>query len=344
MLVAKSIDCDRDYSGVTLGDLLAMRPEELAGVDPLASNLLVAREIPSLASLEIAPYQRILNEWADAFRTWCLPQWEPYFHEAPEDFRNDIDFFRFGMLFQFLDREIGIAYREDQTHVASILYTNPSDLFLNGVIDTRRGTCGNMAALHVAIAWRLGWPVSLACVNSHFICRFDDGERVFNLETTDTGRGGWSARTDQRYVDEVGVSLRAIEAGSDLKALTHREMLGAFIGLRARHLKNVGESRANNQLMLQSESDWLLARWLFPAHRVMYRNQIGISALRGEYLFDFDETGHPISLGEFLLETYGGTHVDSGLHFEEPDSSSVSPEILDTMEINEFFSHGRMEQ
>jgi hypothetical protein len=32
-----------------------------------------------------------------------------------------------------------------------------------------------MAALHLALGWRLGWPVSLAVVGWHVILRFDNG-------------------------------------------------------------------------------------------------------------------------------------------------------------------------
>ncbi len=215
---------------------------------------------------------------------------------------------------------------------------------LNGVIDTRRGTCGNMAALYVAMAWRMRWPVSLACVNSHFIARYDDGERVFNLETTDTGRAGWSARTDERFINEVDVSQRAIETGSDLKALTPREMLGVFIGLRARHLQDVGKARTSERLMLESESDWPLARHLYPAQRVLYRNQMAISALRGEFSFEFGESGHPTTLAEFLLDLYGGAPSRSEPSQTESCSSTGSTETLDTAAINEFFSPSTKEQ
>src|SRR5262249_50895476 len=78
-----------------------------------------------------------------------------------------------------------------------VRYTDPSDLFLNGVMETRRGTCGNMSMVHVALAWRLGWPVSLACVHSHHITRYDDGRVRYNIEATDTGRGGFVAPTDE---------------------------------------------------------------------------------------------------------------------------------------------------
>jgi hypothetical protein len=119
-----------------------------------------------------------------------LPSAERVFRQTPQDWKNDVNFFRLGVLCGYLEHEAGIAYNEDQRTATAVYYTDPSDLFLNGVMDTRRGTCGNMAALHVAIGRRLGWPVSLACVRSHYICRYDDGQVTHNIEATQAGYGG----------------------------------------------------------------------------------------------------------------------------------------------------------
>ena len=42
-------------------------------------------------------------------------------------------------------------------------------------------------------------------------------------------------------------------------------------------------------------SHWLLARHLFPAGRLIYRDQIGVAILRGDHLYEPDELGHPYS-------------------------------------------------
>lgn len=53
-----SIDAKRDYSSYSVRTFLGMDDEQLAQVDPLAMNLVVAREIPQLASLEMATTSR----------------------------------------------------------------------------------------------------------------------------------------------------------------------------------------------------------------------------------------------------------------------------------------------
>lgn len=336
VIVPGEIDWRRDYSSTTLADLLGMSDDELATVDPLAVNLIVAKGIPSLADLDIARYQEMVNHWTLDFTERCLPRWEPYFHESPQDFDDDIRFFRLGMLHQYLELEAGIEYNLDQRDGLGILYTNPSDLFLNGVLDTHQGTCGNMAALNHAMGWRLGWPVSLACVKSHYILRFDDGETVFNIEATQVGYGGFKSDPDDFLIKTKQLPPVAIECGSDLRALRPREVLGTFIGLRARHLRDVGMYERCEAKTIASEPDWLLARQLFPTNRVLYRDQLAVTSMRGDHLFEPDETGHPNTYATCLAELSFHRDMMRGTdtHIVQQMTPDAIDELFFKMEIN----------
>jgi hypothetical protein len=68
--VAPAVDWTRDYSDWTDALLLALPESHLATVDPLAMNLLVARQLRSLADLEIAPYQDRVNALALCLRAF----------------------------------------------------------------------------------------------------------------------------------------------------------------------------------------------------------------------------------------------------------------------------------
>lgn len=278
--------------------LLAMDDPELGRVDPVVRNLLVAKSIPALAHLDVPRYQRTTDGWADGIRRW-LPEAEREFHKTPEQWKHDVNFFRLGVVHQYLEQEVGIEYREDQREVTSILYTDPSDLFLNGVMDTKRGTCGNMSALHVAIAWRFGWPVSLACVGSHFICRYDDGKVTHNIEATQSGYGGFKSDPDRELIQRYHLPLIAVVCGSDLRALKPREMLGAFLGLRGRHMRDTNRLREAN-------ADYLLARWLFPLSRRLYIDSTAVAIPQANELFQPYEIGSAQSLAEVLTEQYCG--------------------------------------
>jgi regulator of sirC expression with transglutaminase-like and TPR domain len=176
-------------------------------------------------------------------------------------------FFRLGMLCWYVDEVLGVRYREDQQYLESVSYIDPSDLFLNGVMDTRRGTCGNMAALHVAIGWRLGWPVSLAMAGWHILCRYDDGKTIHNIEATNNGKGGFHSHPDAYYRAKYQVSEDAIRAGSDLTALSPRQMLGAFLLMRARHWQDSGHAK-------EAATDYRRAAEFFPESRLLQRKLI----------------------------------------------------------------------
>jgi hypothetical protein len=275
-----------------LGQLLSLRDAEFSRRDVVVINLAVAKGIPTLESLDIDHYVRLADQWASDLRT-RMSRAERQYYDAPADWGNDLDLFRLGLICWYCDRVLRISYREDQKDATQILYTNPSDLFLNGVMDTRQGTCGNLALLHVVLGRRIGLPVSLACAGSHFLCRFDDGEKTINIETTEAGRGGFSSQTDEYLLNKHRLPAKAKTCGSDLRAVTPREMLGLFLGARARHLENTGR-------LEEAERDYLLARFLFPRNRALYVAQNQVSVQRSMGLFEADEPVHPIEVADWL--------------------------------------------
>jgi hypothetical protein len=289
----------------SIWQLLALDDSSLEKVDVVVLNLVVAKEIPALADLDIARYVRTVDDWTRQFRQ-VLPGMEQQFRKTPSRWKNDIRFFRVGMLMGFLGHEIGLRYIEEQKHGAKVSYTNPGDLFLNGLIDTKQGTCGNMPALHAAMARRMGWSVSLACADSHFISRFDDGQVVHNIEATSTHPGSFAEGSDEDYIKRFALPEKAIECGSDLRKLSAREMVGAFLSLRGRHY-------TDTRRPLEADSSFALARALLPTHRCAYIGAMAPMLARGATLFNPGEVGHPDSLFQ-EVETYLPPPRSSGLN------------------------------
>jgi hypothetical protein len=277
-----------DIQSPSIWGWLALPDRDLEQSDLAAANLCVARGIPALGDLDVCSRCRTVDDWTQQFVT-DLPRMEQVFHRGPSRYKSDIRFFRVGMLAGFLGSKLGIRYIESQKSAASVSYTNPSDLFLDGVIDTRRGTCGNMAALHVAMSRRIGWPVSLAVVSSHIISRYDDGSAVHNVELSSVNDGTFASDDDAFYKQKFGLPERAVECGSDLRRLTVREMLGVFIALPARHFADVGDSG-------RADTDYALSRVCFPQYRRGYIGSMVPMLRRGASLFDHGETGHPDSV------------------------------------------------
>ncbi len=308
----------------TVAQLMALSDAELEKADIVEMNIAVAKEIPGLEKLEYEHYRQIVDAWTEQFIRW-LPTVEYGFQENPAKYKNDAHFFHLGMLAQFLGQNVGIAYIEEQKQAqiadrkagrrTEILYTDPGQLLLHGLIDTKRGTCGTMPTLHVAIARRLGWPVALACANSHFVSRYDDGKVVYNIEMTYT-EGGFSEGSDRLYMQNEGVTRKAIACGSDLRKLSAREMLALAIAARARHYNDIGK-------LDLAARDYALAFTQMPNNRKVYIGLVANLVETGEQLFNGEEIGHPAYFGAFLAARYaprerGPIVSESPVHHPDP--------------------------
>jgi hypothetical protein len=133
--------------------------------------------------------------------------------------------------------------------------------------------------------------VSLAYAGSHFLLRYDDGRVTYNIEATQAGFGGFKSSPDEYYVREFRLPPVALACGSDLRAMTPRETVGAFIGLRGRHMRDTGRFH-------EAEEDHLLARWLFPNSRRLYVDSMALTVPRGAKLFEPGEIGSPENLAK----------------------------------------------
>jgi hypothetical protein len=92
-------------------DLLAMSNAELARVDPVVMNLLVAKGLPALADLDITSYVRLRDRWASEVAR-RLPSDEREFRATPKDWENCVHMFRLGVVCHHLGERLGISYKE----------------------------------------------------------------------------------------------------------------------------------------------------------------------------------------------------------------------------------------
>ncbi|MEM6259716.1 MAG: hypothetical protein AAGI37_15675 [Planctomycetota bacterium] len=182
-------------------ELLALSDEELEKVSLVELNLAVVREIPGYEDLDASKYEAIVDEWSQEFAEE-LPKIEATFRGREAEYKNDIRFYRIGQLMAWLGHKKNIEYISEHRGLETVRYKSPDELFMHGLLDTGQGTCGNMPALQVAIARRMGWPVALAPVETHTVCRYDDGEVAYNIETTHTDKGGFSEGGQEDYAKQ----------------------------------------------------------------------------------------------------------------------------------------------
>ncbi len=231
----------------SVDELMALPDAKLGAVDPAVVNLVVARGIPQFHGLDIAKYLKTLDAWAEEIRFDTERHRYRYLAD-PSQFQNsEIEY-----KVTWLASDVNAVFKIDYD-LEGFDASNPSDLFLNGLIDRRRGTCVSMPMLYLALGWRLGYPIRAVWVPTHIFARWDDGTARVNIEAT--GYGG--ELPDEHYAEEFLVSVECRERGVELVSLSPRKTLALLLLARADYWANVGD--VENQT-----ADALRANLLFP--------------------------------------------------------------------------------
>lgn len=119
----------------------------------------------------------------------------------------------------------------DKTSSAS---KNPENLFLNSVLNRKKGRCVGLSILYLTIAERIGLPLYGVSVPGHFFVRYEDKKNRINIETTNKGR---------LFPDNYWRKIHKIpESSFYLKSLSKKETIGVF-------LKNFGKTYADKRML-----------------------------------------------------------------------------------------------
>jgi hypothetical protein len=106
--------------------------------------------------------------------------------------------------------------------------------------------------------------------------------------------------------------------GSELRKLTAREMLGAFMALSARH-------HVDARKLERADSDYSLARHLFPRHRQTLMRACAMTLHQSTNVFEPHEIGH---MNSFFKELWPPkTSVDVNYQVASPSLPLVEPEV-----------------
>jgi hypothetical protein len=232
----------------SVDQLMALSDDDLARVDPLFMNLAVARGIPEFSHLNVERYAQTLDAWAAEIKLDTERHWYR-FVEHPEQFNNsEIEY-----KITWLASDINAVFKVDYD-LSDFDAANPSNLFLNGLIDRKVGTCVSMPMLYVALGWRLGYPIKLVSVPTHLFARWDDGEHRINIEATGYG----ADLTDGFYEQEYFVPAEWKGHGA-LASLTPRQALAQMLLARADYWARHGNTT-------QQLADALRSNLLFHEH------------------------------------------------------------------------------
>lgn len=241
-----AVECEHDP---TIDELVAMTNDELASIDPVIISLVVAKGIPSFADLRTQDYVQAVDAWAAQIRN-DTNRHSYRFNQDPSAFNNSMADFKISWLASDINSLFQVDY-----DVLDFDFSDPSNLFLNGIVDRRRGTCVSMPMLYVAIGWRLGYPIKLVPVPTHIFARWDDGKERINIEATGYG----ASYTDSHYEQEFFVSQQCKQRGGELASLTPRETLAMLILARYSYWAAIGDSERRFK-------DALRANLLYPTN------------------------------------------------------------------------------
>lgn len=117
-----------------------------------------------------------------------------------------------------------------QAHRDPAAQRRQENYYLNRVLETKTGNCFSLPLLYVAVAQRLGWPVSLVHVPDHSFVRYVDatlGRQ--NIEVTSGGR----YVPDERYRVDFRVSEAGQQAGTYMRTLLPQELRGDLLAVNA---------------------------------------------------------------------------------------------------------------
>jgi len=138
-------------------------------------------------------------------------------------------------------------FREENLTPAQMkaLYADSDNIFLVGLLRTRRGTCVSMPLIYLVIGQRLGLPVHLVAIGKHYFVRWEEPGYRMNIEPTITEKIAIT-RDDSTYLEIEG-KTRAEVKGSEMRNLTGREVVGQLFFTRSAYWATKGPAGRTEQ-------------------------------------------------------------------------------------------------
>ncbi len=237
----------------TLAELLALKPEELEGVDIGLMNLLCAEGLSGSESADVRSYFARLDGIAQHVKS----ETERHlyrFRNNPEEFNRSEGYFRMLFMAVTLQEDFRMQYNPERIRQVGdfepndVFFADSRDVFIHGLMaeDRRTGTCSSMPVLYVAVGRRLGYPLKLVPTQNHLFVRWEGSRDRFNVDAT--GRGMNMYDDDYFRQWPAPISPEDEQTLGYLKSMSARDELITFLGLRGHCLIAMG--RMNDGLAM----------------------------------------------------------------------------------------------
>jgi hypothetical protein len=214
----------------TLAELMALTPAELDHCDIARMDLLCTQGLPGAAKVNIPEMLAMIDGWVELVN-WETDMNEYQFVQNPKSFGYSEGRYRMIALVTVLDKKFHVHYNPalmDPTVPGDVFYGDSRNVFINGLLGPEHmGTCSSMPVLYVAVARRLGYPVSLAEAKNHFFAQWNDGKDHINIECTTWGY----AEHDDEHYEKWPIPLTDDDRKQNryLKPLSGAEELSEFL-------------------------------------------------------------------------------------------------------------------
>lgn len=173
--------------------------------------LLLASE--AFPGLDVQRYSAQLDRLAEEIRQFT-EQMRPFTKSAVEPD------YPIRSMNTYLYKRLGFHYDRNDLDAKQL-----KNRYLNGVLDTKAGSCTTLPLLYLALAQRLRYPVYPVAAPQHLFCRYRLPDGTYqNIEAT---AGGWSS--DEEYIKVLEISERGLKSGTYMENMTYRQLLGDLI-------------------------------------------------------------------------------------------------------------------
>lgn len=211
-------------------------------------NWLIAADLPEFAGLEREGYFKQLDAVTEQVRQTIkrMEQVAIARGESPASPRTRCAIFCNAII------KLQFAYADEfrleriTPEQMKALYANPDNIFLAGLLRTKRGSCVSMPLVYLAIGQRLGLPLHLVCIGRHYFIRWEEPGFRMNIETTIVDRVSVSP-DDQVYLEIEGLPQDKLQ-GSELRNLTAKEVVGNLLFARSGYWAVHGSAGRASQL------------------------------------------------------------------------------------------------